>query len=155
MKIDFSKLDSVRAKAFSLLDRAPGVVGDVARKVNEGLGRPLAQERELAERRAFANGEPAPSSAAKTETREAAPVVIYHLDKQRRDVPVLTQILDDAGSPSRVLNLEGDPAALSATRRDSAGHRLPVVFIAGEAIGGRVQLLNLKREGLQKLVFGS
>ncbi len=33
-------------------------------------------------------------------------------------------------------SLENDPAAQTAVRRDSKGFRLPVVFIAGEAIGG-------------------
>jgi glutaredoxin-related protein len=41
-------------------------------------------------------------------------------------------------------------------RRDSNGHRLPVVFIAGEVIGGRAELMNLQNSGeLKKKVFGA
>jgi hypothetical protein len=42
-----------------------------------------------------------------------------------------------------------------AVRRDSKGFRLPVVFIAGEVIGGRAELTNLAASGeLRKKVFG-
>jgi len=40
-------------------------------------------------------------------------------------------------------------------RRDSKGFRLPVVFIAGEPIGGRTELTNMISSGeLKKKVFG-
>jgi hypothetical protein len=40
-------------------------------------------------------------------------------------------------------------------RRDSNGHRLPVCFIAGECIGGKVELINAAGSGeLSKKVFG-
>jgi glutaredoxin len=78
------------------------------------------------------------------------------MDKQRRDVPRLTQILDDAGIPYQVMSLEGDEAAQMAVRRDSKGHRLPLVFIAGEVVGGRTELTNLDRTGeLKRRVFGA
>ena len=42
-----------------------------------------------------------------------------------------------------------------AVRRDSKGYRLPVLFIAGDAIGGRAELSNLISTGeLKKKVFG-
>jgi glutaredoxin-related protein len=53
------------------------------------------------------------------------------------------------------MNIQDDPAAQSAVRRDSKGFRLPVVFIAGEVIGGRAELANLSASGeLKKKVFG-
>ena len=57
--------------------------------------------------------------------------------------------------PYKVSNLQEDPAAQMAVRRDSKGFRLPLVFIAGDAIGGRAELSNLIASGeLKKKVFG-
>jgi glutaredoxin len=164
MKLDWSRLDGARARARAALDRLPGKAGELARRANEALGRPLADEAELAERRAFearADKGPeakpaasaAPSSAATA--KEPAPVVVYHMDKTRRDALKLTEILDGAGVPYQISNIQEDPAAQMAVRRDSKGFRLPVVFIAGEPIGGRSELLSLQASGeLKKKVFG-
>jgi glutaredoxin len=156
-----SLLDRVRTTAWKALDRRGGPLADAARRVNDALGRPLASPDELADRAAFAAGyasapAAAGSTAAPAPSREPAPVVVYFLDKQRRDVPRLTQILDDAGIPYQVMSLEGDEAAQVAVRRDSKGHRLPLVFIAGEVVGGRTELTNLDRTGeLKRRVFGA
>jgi glutaredoxin len=154
------RLDALRAEAHRTIDRMPGKAGDLARKANTALGRPLADAVELADRRAFetratpsaAGATPAPAAG---KPREAAPVVVYHMDKTRRDATRLTEALDGAGIPYKVMNIQEDPAAQSAVRRDSKGFRLPVVFIAGEAIGGRAELTNLVASGeLKKRVFG-
>jgi hypothetical protein len=152
-------MDALRASAWAALGRLPAPLADRLARVNAALGRPLADAAELAERRAFATRTPlvvgaAPKAAAPAARGEPAPVVIFHLDKQRRDVARLTEILDASAIPYVVRSLEGDPAAQAATRRDSAGHRLPVVFIAGEVIGGRAELLNLGPAGLAAKVFG-
>jgi glutaredoxin len=170
MKLDWSKLDGARARARAAMDRLPGKAGELARRANEALGRPLADEAELAERRAFeargaagpgaAQARPAAAAAAEAAAlaaaaREPAPVIIYHMDKSRRDALKLTEILDGAGVPYRISNIQEDPAAQMAVRRDSKGFRLPVVFIAGEPIGGRAELLNLAASGaLKQKVFG-
>jgi glutaredoxin len=154
------RLDALRAEAHRAVDRMPGKAGELARKANAALGRPLADAGELADRRAFETRATAPSSApapapAAGAPREAAPVVVYHMDKTRRDAGRLTEVLDGAGIPYKVMNIQDDPAAQSAVRRDSKGFRLPVVFIAGEAIGGRAELTNLAASGaLKKRVFG-
>jgi len=94
-------LDNVRARAHAALGRVPGKVGESLRRANEALGRPLADADELAARRAFEShetGQDAP--AAKTAaSAEAAPVIVYHMDKQRRDVPKVLDILDANGVP--------------------------------------------------------
>jgi len=157
MKLDWSRLDGARARARAALDRLPGKAGELARRANEALGRPLADEDELAERRAFeARGARAEARAeAKLGAKEPAPVIVYHMDKTRRDALKLTEILDGAGVPYRISNIQEDPAAQMAVRRDSKGFRLPVVFIAGEPVGGRAELLNLASSGeLKKRVFG-
>lgn len=153
-----SWIDRARARAHATLTRLPGKAGELARKANEALGRPLADEDELADRQAFEAHAQARSQASPVRPevqRDAAPVIVYHMDKTRRDVPRLTEILDGAAIPYKVMNLEGDPAAQTAVRRDSKGFRLPVVFIAGEVIGGRAELINLAASGeLRKKVFG-
>lgn len=155
-----SWIDRARAKAHEAMTKLPGKAGELAAKANEALGRPLADEAELADRRAFAAGKDAAvvTAAAGPKpdgTKDVAPVIVYHMDKTRRDALKLVEILDGAGIPHKVSNIQEDPAAQAAVRRDSKGYRLPVVFIAGEAIGGRAELTNLQATGeLKKKVFG-
>lgn len=147
----------MRARAHAALERVPGKVGETVRKANEALGRPLAGESELADRRAFethVTAAPAEKPAAKV-AGETAPVIVYHMDKTRRDAQKLTDVLDANGIQYKVTNIQEDPAAQYAVRRDSDGKRLPVVFIAGECLGGREELVNAAGNGeLKKKVFG-
>ena len=161
MKFDWSRLDGARARAHAALQKLPGKPGDLMRKANEVLGRPLADADELADRRAFdARGEVhTPVTATATppapDAHEPAPVIIYHMDKTRRDAQKLVELLEGAGIPHQVSNIQEDPAAQAAVRRDSKGFRLPVVFVAGDPIGGRTELTNLIASGeLKKKVFG-
>ncbi len=144
------------------MDKLPGKAGELARKANEVLGRPLADQNELQDRRAFASkvGSATIVSGSKTvvaaPNADVAPVIVYHMDKTRRDASKLTDILDAEKIPYKVSNIQEDPAAQMAVRRDSKGHRLPVVFIAGEVIGGKAELSNLISSGeLKKKVFPS
>lgn len=158
-KLDWSRLDGLRARAHGAIEKLPGKAGDLARKANEALGRPLADESELADRRAFDSRgvvQTQVTASAVPSNREAAPVIVYHMDKTRRDAGKLAELLDGAGIPYQVSNIQEDPAAQVAVRRDSKGFRLPVVFIAGEPIGGRAELTNLISSGeLKKRVFGA
>jgi glutaredoxin len=155
-----SWLDEARARAHAAITKLPGKAGELAKRANEALGRPLADEAELADRRAFeSRSTEAPAATAKpaaaAEAREPAPVIVYHMDKTRRDALKLTELLDGAGIPYKVSNIQEDAAAQMAVRRDSKGYRLPVVFIAGEVVGGRAELTNLQTTGeLKKKVFG-
>jgi len=157
-----SWIERARARAHATITRLPGKAGELARKANEALGRPLADEAELADRRAFdeaaraqGRSEGAPAAAKPEALHEAAPVVVYHMDKTRRDAVRLTEVLDGEGIPYKVMNIQEDAAAQMAVRRDSKGFRLPVVFIAGEVIGGRSELITLAGSGeLRKKVFG-
>jgi len=154
-----SWIERARAQAHAAMTKLPGKAGELARKANEALGRPLADEAELADRRAFEARRTQPAAAAvpkqPTSGREAAPVVVYHMDKTRRDAAVLIQLLDGAGVPHKVVNIQEDPAAQMSVRRDSKGFRLPLVFVAGEPIGGRTELTNMVATGeLTKKVFG-
>jgi glutaredoxin-related protein len=151
-----SLADRLRAKAHAALERVPGTVGDKLRGVNEALGRPFADAGELEDRRAFSEKKPMTVAApVATATTEQAPVIVYYMEKQKRDVGKLTDILDANGVKYTVTNIQEDPAAQYAVRRDSNGARLPVVFIAGDCIGGREALVNATSTGeLKKRVFG-
>jgi len=154
-----SLLDSVRARAHAALEKVPGRVGARLRDVNEKLGRPFADAGELDERRAFvtrvAPAAAAPQAAPAT-TAAQAPVIVFYMEKQKRDVGKLTDILDAHGVKYTVTNIQEDAAAQYAVRRDSHGVRLPVVFVAGDCIGGRQELVNAASSGeLKKKVFGS
>ena len=148
--------DRIRAKAHAALGRVPGSVGDKLRGVNEALGRPLADASELEDRRAFFDKKPSTTSTEPAKAaREQAPVIVYYMDKTKRDVTKLTDILDANGVKYTATNIQEDPAAQYAVRRDSNGARLPVVFIAGDCIGGREALVNAATSGdLKKRVFG-
>jgi glutaredoxin len=152
-------LDSIRATAHAALARIPGKAGVVVRKANDALGRPLADEHELADRRAFESkvtASPAAPAAKPAPTGEPAPVIVYHMDKTRRDALKLTDILEAHGIEFKVTNIQEDAAAQYAVKRDSDGKRLPVVFIAGECLGGREELANAASSGdLKKKVFGA
>ena len=153
-----SLADRLRARAHAALERIPGRAGDRLRDLNESLGRPLADAAELDERREFAAKGAASSStnAPAAAKRDVAPVIDYHMDKTRTDATKLTDMLDAEKVPYQVSNIQEDPAAQMAVRRDSKGFRLPVVFIAGEPIGGRAELSNLIAKGeLKKKVFGA
>jgi glutaredoxin-related protein len=157
--MNWSRLDGLRARAHASISKLPGKAGELARKANDALGRPLADENELADRRAFdqrgAVQTPATASSAATAAKDAAPVIVYHMDKTRRDALKLVELLEGAGIPHKVSNIQEDPAAQMAVRRDSKGFRLPLVFVAGEPIGGRTELTNLISSGeLKKKVFG-
>ena len=82
--------DRIRAKAHAALERVPGVVGDKLRSANEALGRPLANEDELSDRprvrvRAVSRrNQSAPPR--RSQQPAAAPVIVYYMDKQKRDV---------------------------------------------------------------------
>lgn len=155
-----SWIDRARAKAHATIDKLPGKLGDAARRANEALGRPLADESELADRRAFEAktspaAAPSPTPAKAESTAEQAPVIVYYMEKQKRDVGKLTDILDANGIKYTATNIQEDPAAQYAVKRDSKGNRLPVVFIAGDCLGGRTDLVNAASSGeLKKKVFG-
>jgi hypothetical protein len=161
LAMSMSWLDRARNKGHAGLAKLPGRLGDLARKANEALGRPLADADELADRRVFESRRMSASEHKPTvqpgpkPATEIAPVIVYHMDKTRRDALKLVEILDGAKIPHQVVNIQEDPAAQMAVRRDSKGFRLPVVFIAGEPIGGRAELTNLASSGdLKKRVFG-
>ena len=153
-----SFMDRARAGAFGAIEHAPGKVGAALRKANEVLGRPLADADEIADRRAFASHTPraaVAAAAAAPAQKTAAPVIVYYMDKTRRDAQKLVEVLEANGIPHTITNIQEDTAAQFAVRRDAKRARLPVVFVAGECLGGREQLVNLAASGeMKRKVFG-
>jgi len=153
-------LERWRARAFEMIERAPGRVGESLRRANDALGRPLADAEELEDRRAFESTRTSTTTSTTTSTststkKDQAPVIVYYMDKQKREVGKLTDVLDANGVTYTVTNIQEDPAAQYAVRRDSKGIRLPVVFVAGDCVGGRQELVNAASSGeLKKKVFG-
>ena len=146
-----SLADRLRAKAHAALERVPGDVGD--KLARERSARPPARRRSRARgsprvrRRGEEAGCGSHAPARREGRTEQAPVIVYYMEKQKRDVSKLTDILDANGVTYTVTNIQEDPAAQYAVRRDSNGVRLPVVFIAGDCIGGREALVNASSIG--------
>lgn len=148
--------DKIRARAHAAIELLPGKAGELARRANEALGRPFADQDELADRRSFATRAPATAAPKSSAKQDLAPVIVYYMDKTRRDATKLTDMLDAEKIPYQLTNIQEDAAAQMAVRRDSKGYRLPLLFIAGDAIGGRAELSNLITTGeLKKRVFGA
>jgi hypothetical protein len=107
-----SWLDRARAKAHEAMSKLPGKAGELATKANEALGRPLADEHELADRRAFAAGKDgavvtAAPVVATAGSKEAAPVIVYHMDKTRRDAQQARRDPRGRGHPAPGLEHSG------------------------------------------------
>jgi hypothetical protein len=160
-------LDQLRHKAYGVLassrgDRIPPVkwARSALRYANDVVGRPLAPREELEERRAFEERRATERAAESGQNgvrtaREPAPVVVFHTDKQPRELARLEEHLTGAGVTYKVRDISDDEAAIAATRRDSGGHGFPVAFVAGDPIGGPQEVAALARSGkLTELVFG-
>ncbi len=147
-------LDRLRAGVFQLVasrrgDRLPPLRWSKAavRFANDRLGRPLCSQEELAERRALEAVIAQRSQVDVAADPEAAPVVVFHKDKYRRELDAICELLQSVAVPYEVRNVEDDEATTEAVARDSGGRELPVVFIAGECVGGRRELVDLQGRG--------
>lgn len=137
------------------------VCKDIARGLNHMAGEPLCSPDEIERRRAaarrLADLRAAPPVKAKPK-REPAPVIIYfEKDRNQRQ---LERIQDALGARSIVfkkLDVTGDDRTMSFVTTEAKCERdeLPVVFVAGKAIGGLRQLVAFDASGeLVKTVFG-
>jgi len=124
-----------------------------ARYCNDVVGRPLATDDEFKERREFAAQQAGQREQAEAAAVAQAPVLVFH-DSRRESLRKIRQILDGDSITYELRDIENDPAAIAAASRDSGGQPLPVVFIAGECVGGPAQLTTLVGAGkLKKLAF--
>lgn len=156
-------LDSIRTRLYGVLASKTGngflpvrLAKGAALYANDVVGRPLAPASELEERRDFekAIADKKAAASAEARRREQAPIVIFHVDRHPREVAKLGELLRGEGLEFEERNVADDEAALSAAKMDSGSAKFPMLFIAGDYIGGVEALSNLiNRKELDALVF--
>ena len=147
-------------------------VRGAVRFVNELVGSPLAAREELVAARGrdvdYAQRLAAAEAAIATERarlaqeaadalprREAAPVAVYKDDKSLRELMRIATVLKGRNIPFKELDVEHDAATKSWATTTAHAHEFPLVFIAGEPVGGYDALVQLDASGeLVKRVFG-
>jgi hypothetical protein len=170
-------MDEVRARAYELL-RGSGrdrflpirLARGVLVFVNDMAGRPLASKEELEERREYERIRAARAAEAKEKARidaekaaaaggkarrEAAPVVVYVDGRSGRDLKRISDVLKGRDIPWTQADVEGDDATRSWVYTTAKVNELPIVFIAGQPIGGFQELVQADASGeLVKMVYG-
>ena len=126
---------------------------EVLGTANDLAGRPFCTEVEFERRRAKAAAKAASAAPAR---REAAPVMVYFDGQDHRTLKKVEELLTGREIPYKVLDCTNDEATRSWAT--TAAHRaeFPLVFIAGEPVGGLHELTHLDvNRILSKRVFGS
>lgn len=130
------------------------------RFANDLLGRPLCSQEELARRQAdVAAAEAAlreeQSVGSESAKREAAPVVLYVTDQDPRTRKKVEDILKGRDVPYLVNDVTDDESSRSWALTQAKKTEFPLVFVAGEPIGGLDEVMQLDVRGeLVKKVFG-
>jgi len=152
-------LDRLRAKTFAILSSDVGnrvlpirVGRKAALYVNDLAGRPLADRAELERRAAFETRKQSGDLRTEGEAQVLVPVVLFHKGEQR-ELDSFRKVLDEARIRYDVRDLEGDEPSLEAIARESGGRPLPVLFVAGSAVGGVDAVRRLLSSGeLQRML---
>jgi len=130
-----------RWKPVRLLREVLGTANDLA-------GRPFCSQAELDERRGVVRGET-------TESREAAPVMLYFDGKDHRTKKKMEEVLRARDIPFKVLDVTDDEASRSWALTQAKAAEFPLLFIAGAPVGGLHELTEIDVNGqLVKRVFG-
>lgn len=128
--------------------------------VNDLAGRPLCSEEEQARRDAELESLRTQVAARRVggeqpEKREAAPVVLYVSDQDHRNRKRIEEILKGREIPYKVNDVTDDEASRSWALTRSHRSELPILFVAGEPVGGLDEVMQLDVTGqLHKRVFG-
>jgi len=128
--------------------------------VNDLLGRPLASDEELARRSSEAErldelAEKARHGQVAAKPKEAAPVMLYVTDQFVRERKRLEDVLKGRGIAYQVLDVTDDEATRSWALTRAHATEFPLLFVAGEPVGGFEDVLSLDAMGgLKKKVFG-
>jgi hypothetical protein len=131
-----------------------------ARRLNRALGSPLCTPEELEKRRAAHAKLASLKGAAQTALpRTAAPVVVYfEKDRNQRLKDRIEELLQSRGIAFQSLDVAGDEAAMAFVTREAKCDEddLPIVYVAGTAVGGYNELVDWDVSGrLKASVFGS
>jgi glutaredoxin-related protein len=133
-----------RYRAVKLLREVLGTANDLA-------GRPFCSAEELAARRERAH----PTVAVAPARREPAPVMLYFDGKDHRSKTKLEELLRSRDIPFKVLDCTDDEATRSWALAAAKLPEFPLLFIAGEAVGGLHEATQLDvNGGLARRVFG-
>jgi glutaredoxin len=156
-------LESIRTRIYGVLASKTGngflpvrLAKGAALYANDVVGRPLAPATELDERRETerAIAEKKAAAAAESARGEQAPIVIFHIDRHPREVAKLRELLRGEGLKFSERNVADDEAALSAAKMDSKFAKFPMLFIAGDYVGGVEALSNLiNRKELEAIAW--
>jgi glutaredoxin len=115
---------------------------------NDLAGRPFCSQSELDERRGVVR-------ADGTESREAAPVMLYFDGKDHRTKKKMEEVLRARDIPFKVLDVTDDEASRSWALTQAKAAEFPLLFIAGAAVGGLHELTEIDVNGqLVKRVYG-
>jgi glutaredoxin len=116
---------------------------------NDLVGRPFCSAEELRERRG------AGATDAAADQREAAPVMLYFDGKDHRSKKKIEELLRGRDVPFQLLDVTDDEATRSWAVTQAKQDEFPLVFIAGEPVGGLHELTQLDvNGGLVKRVYG-
>ena len=130
--------------------RAVKLLREVLGTANDLAGRPFCTQAELQERR---GGGPRNGSAVR---REPAPVMLYFDGKDHRTKKKMEELLAGKEIPFKVLDVTDDEATRSWATTQAKQLEFPLLFVAGEAVGGLHELTQLDVNGeLARRVFGS
>jgi glutaredoxin len=151
--------DRVRTGLFELLEserhdgaRPLRLAREALGTANDLVGRPLCSAEELARRRAR-RGEHSPEVAESTRT--AAPVMLYFDGKDHRTKKKMEELLAAREVPFQLLDVTDDEATRSWATQAAKQSEFPLLFIAGEPVGGLHELTQLDvNGGLKRRVFG-
>jgi hypothetical protein len=134
---------------------------DLARRLNETLGRPVASREELARRsnaRARLQQLRATGSSPASASAEQAPVLVYFEGGRNvRELTRIEELLLAKAIAWKRLDVSNDEATLEFVTRQAQCERddLPVVFVADRAIGPYPALVRADVSGeLRRLVDG-
>lgn len=123
---------------------------EVLGTANDLVGRPFCTQSELEERRAVAGG---PATGGR---REPAPVMLYFDGKDHRSKKKIEELLKGKEIPFTLLDVTDDEATRSWATTQAKQLEFPLVFIAGEPVGGLHELTQLDVNGqLARRVFGA
>jgi glutaredoxin len=128
---------------------------EVLGTANDLAGRPFCSEEELARRRERARAA-APAGATHARApREPAPVMLYFDGKDHRTRKKMEELLQSRDIRFQVLDCTDDEATRSWATATAKQDEFPLLFIAGEPIGGLHELTQLDvNGGLRRRVFG-
>jgi glutaredoxin len=125
------------------------VARELLATANDLVGRPFPTSTEL-------DAERVPDLSSGPAAREAAPVIVYFDGKDHRTKKKVEELLAGRGITFRVLDVSEDEATRSFATTAAKAAEFPLVFIAGSAVGGLHELMQLDVNGeLSRRVFGA